>query len=291
MASSKLILGAHLSIAKGLHEAIFETTRYGCNTLQIFTKNANTWKEKTLSETDIRKFKTACQETGILEIAAHTSYLINIAGNDAVKAEQSKKALAAELIRSDQLGIPYVVLHPGSHKGDGESAGIDRIIKRLNEIFAETEDAKPRLLLETTAGQGFCIGHEFEQLAAIMHGVKSPDRIGICLDTCHIFAAGYDISTPAGYQATMTAFDTSIGLNRLYLIHLNDAKREAGSFVDRHEHIGEGKIGLAGFTSIINDPRLENIPKIIETPKKKDGKDADPVNLELLRNLFHSHYF
>lgn len=287
MASRNLLLGAHLSIAKGLHEAVYAAARYGSNTLQIFTKNASTWKEKALSETDIQKFKTACRETGINEIAAHTSYLINMAGSDPVKAEKSKSALAAELIRSDQLGIPYVVLHPGSHKGDGEAAGIERIISRLNNIFSETRDASPRLLLETTAGQGACIGHRFEHLAAIMRGVTEPDRLGICLDTCHIFAAGYDISTPSGYLDTMAAFDAVIGLEHLYVIHLNDAKREAGSLVDRHAHIGEGKIGLAGFASMINDPRLEKIPKIIETPKKKEGKDADPLNLALLRSLQH----
>jgi deoxyribonuclease-4 len=285
MTSRNLLLGAHLSIAKGLHEAVYAAARYGSSTLQIFTKNASTWKEKALSETDIQKFKAACQDTGIHEIAAHTSYLINMAGSDTVKTEKSKSALAAELIRSDKLGIPYVVLHPGSHKGEGEAAAVERIISRLNAVFSETRDASPRLLLETTAGQGACIGHRFEHLAAIMRGVTEPDRLGICLDTCHIFAAGYDISTPSGYRETMAEFDAVIGLEHLYVIHLNDAKRGAGSLVDRHAHIGDGHIGLTGFKSIINDTRLEEIPKIIETPKKKNGEDADSINLALLRRL------
>ncbi len=285
MASRNLLLGAHLSIAKGLHEAVYAAARYDSNALQIFTKNASTWKEKILSETHIQKFKAACRETGIYEIAAHTSYLINMAGSDPVTTKKSEAALSAELIRSDKLQIPYVVLHPGSHKGDGEAAGIERIISRLNAVFSETKNAGPRLLLETTAGQGACIGHRFEHLAAIMRGVENPDRIGICLDTCHIFAAGYDISTPAGYRETMAAFDAAIGIEHLYLIHLNDAKREAGSLVDRHAHIGEGKIGLAGFALILNDQRLAQVPKIIETPKEKHGADADKINLALLRRL------
>jgi len=177
------------------------------------------------------------------------------------------------------------VLHPGSHTGDGEQTGIRRIADNLNEIFASTQGLRVRVLLETTAGQGSSIGHRFEHLAAIMEKTSDQSRIGVCLDTCHIFAAGYDISTGEGYRQTINEFDKIIGIDRLYVIHLNDSKREAGSRVDRHEHIGDGFIGLEGFRYLINDRRLEKIPKIIETPKIKTGKDGDIINLRRLRRL------
>ena len=280
-----LLLGAHFSIAKGLHKAILEAESYKCNTLQIFTKNANTWKEKTISENDIRKFKDIKVQTNIYNIISHTSYLINLAGPDKTKSDMSCEALKQEIIRCGQLELPYLVLHPGSHMGDGETKGINRIADNINQIFAATDGITTRLLLETTAGQGTSIGHTFEQLSAIIEKVHDKARIGVCLDTCHIFAAGYDISNKKGYEKTIRAFDDIIGLNNLFVIHLNDTKKACGTRVDRHEHIGDGFIGLDAFRLIMNDTRLQKIPKILETPKLKDGADADIINLELLRKL------
>jgi deoxyribonuclease IV len=280
-----LLLGAHFSIAKGLHKAIIEADAYDCYTLQIFTKNASTWKEKILTEKQIQDFIKTRQKTGIDQIISHTSYLINIAGPDKKKSDMSCEALKQEIIRCGQLEIPYMVLHPGSHMGDGERKGIQRITDNINRTFDATSSISSRLLLETTAGQGTSIGHTFEQLAAIIEKVHNKSRIGICLDTCHIFAAGYDISDKKGYENTIRAFDDIIGLSNLFAIHLNDTKKAYNTRVDRHEHIGDGFIGLDAFKYIINDSRLKNVPKILETPKLKDGKDGDTINLELLRSL------
>lgn len=279
------LLGAHFSISGGLQHAITEAAHYQCNCLQLFTKNANTWKEKTLTDTQVQTFSQTKEKTGITRIISHASYLINIAGPDAKKAAMSCEALKQELIRCGKLDIPYVVLHPGFHMGSGEDAGINAISDRLNRIFRQTAAIKTRLLLETTAGQGTCIGHRFEQLASIMEKIEDHDRIGVCLDTCHIFAAGYDISDTTGYEETIRQFDRIIGLENLFVIHVNDAKKECGSRVDRHEHIGDGLIGLNGFKQMMNDTRLANIPKILETPKLKDSRDADVINLKLLRCL------
>jgi deoxyribonuclease-4 len=282
----ELLLGAHFSIAGGLHRAIQEAQSYQCNVLQLFTKNATTWRERSLSEKDIYKFRQARELSGIRMVAAHTSYLINIAGGEGEKLSLSREALKQELIRCGQLGIDCLVLHPGSHMGDGDETGIMRIAQNINEILHETRGNRTRLLLETTAGMGSSIGFCFEQLAAIMKRIHNPSRIGICLDTCHIFSAGYDISTPAGYRKTIKAFDEIIGLAHLHLIHLNDSKKDAGSRTDRHEHIGSGFIGMGAFKLIINDFRFQNIPKIIETPKGKTRfKDWDKINLTRLKNL------
>jgi deoxyribonuclease IV len=281
-----LLLGAHFSISGGMHRAIEEARSYQCKVLQLFTKNATTWRERTLSEKDIDIFNQARELSGIRIIVAHTSYLINIAGGHEKKISLSREALKNELIRCGQLGIDFLVLHPGSHMGDGEETGIMRISQNINEIFNEIKGNRTRLLLETTAGQGSSIGFCFEQLASIIQRIQDRSLVGICLDTCHIFAAGYDISTPAGYRKTINAFDDIIGLEHLHLIHLNDSKKDAGSRVDRHEHIGSGFIGMGTFKFIINDFRFKNIPKIIETPKGKTKlKDWDKINLTRLKNL------
>lgn len=282
----ELLLGAHFSISGGLHRAIEEAQSYKCNVLQLFTKNATTWRERALQEKDIHKFRQARALSGIRIMIAHTSYLINIAGGEGKKLSLSREALKQELIRCGQLGIDSLVLHPGSHMGDGDENGIMRIAQNINEIFHETRGNRTRLLLETTAGQGSSIGFCFEQLAAIIKRIHAPSRIGVCLDTCHIFAAGYNISTPAGYRKTIKAFDEIIGLEHLHLIHLNDSKKDVGSRTDRHEHIGSGFIGMGTFELIINDFRFRNIPKIIETPKGKTRfKDWDKINLTRLKNL------
>ena len=283
--TTRLILGAHLSIVGGLHKAINRAESLGCNVLQIFTKNANTWCEKQLSEKEIDDFARARDKSGIHLIAAHTPYLINLAGSDPEIRKKSNAALEQELIRCGQLNLPWLVIHPGSHMGDGEHIGLRRIVDGINTIFDQLPGNPTRLLLESTAGQGYGLGHTFEQLVVMMHGIYDQNRIGICLDTCHVFAAGYDITTGKTYADTMKQFDRIIGIDHLHLIHVNDAKRECGSRVDRHTHIGEGMIGLRGFSRFINDIRLAHIPKIIETPKKKDGKDADPKNLARLRSL------
>lgn len=284
--SGRPLLGAHFSIAGGLHRALYTARDYGCTAVQIFTKNASTWKERTLTDQDIETFDRARQETGITAIASHTAYLINLGSPEKKKFDRACTALTQEMTRSAQLGIPWVVHHPGAHMEAGEVAGIDRIAEGINRVLHESRDNGPWLLLETCAGQGTTLGHTFEQLAAIVERVEQRERLGFCLDTCHIFAAGYDIRTEAAYHKTMAAFDRILGLGRLKLIHLNDARRELGSRVDRHDHIGKGKIGPEGFSLIMNDGRLGHIPKILETPKKEGGIDWDRKNLDFLVAMF-----
>jgi len=279
------LLGAHFSIAKGLHNALYEAKAIKCNTLQIFTQSSNAWKQRILTQKEIKLFEQAKITTGIKAIASHTSYLINLAGYEKKKHGMSVHALKQELMRSSMLGIPFVVLHPGSHMGKGEKEGINRIAESINNIFAKTPDISSRLLLETTAGQGSSIGHTFERLASILDLVENKEKMGICLDTCHIFAAGYDIRNIKSYRKTINLFDNIIGINHLYFIHLNDSKKELGTRIDRHEHIGQGFIGLKAFKCFMNDKRFENIPKIIETPKEDAACNYDKTNLSKLRTL------
>ena len=279
------LLGAHFSIAKGLHHALYEAETYGCTALQIFTKNTSSWKERALTQEEINRFDQAREQTGITSIASHTSYLINLATPERKKYDMSCNALKQELIRSSALDIQFVVLHPGAHLGKGKEKGIEKVALSINEIFAQTPGIQIRLLLETTAGQGSGLGHTFEQLASILDKIENQNRIGVCLDTSHVFAAGYDIRTPESYRKTTDAFDAIIGLENLYVIHLNDSKKELGSRVDRHEHIGKGYIGIKAFELLMNDMRFESVAKIIETPKKKDGPDMDKMNLNRLRSL------
>ncbi len=280
-----IILGAHLSIAGGLHKSLELAMKYRCNALQIFTKNSNTWKERHLEEREIEKFCELKAKSQIVKMASHTSYLINIASPDDVLWKKSVSALKNEFIRSSLLGIPFVVLHPGAHKGVGEKRGISLVSRAINKVLDETYSTGVILLLETTAGQGTNIGYRFEQLAQIAEAIENKKRIGFCLDTCHVFAAGYDIRNKTSYENTLAQFDSILGLNKLYLFHLNDSKKPLGSRIDRHEHIGEGFIGYDAFQLIMNDARLKYIPKVIETPKLKNGIEQDPVNLERLRNM------
>lgn len=278
-----LLLGAHFSIAGGRHNALYAAAAYGCTTLQIFTRNSRTWKEPALTEAEVARFAQARRETGITEIVSHTSYLINIAAPD--PENRSRDALAAELVRSGRLGIPYVVHHPGAHLGAGPEAGIAAAARTIRSIFKAIPGMGCRLLIETTAGQGTGIGHTFEEIAAILSAVGDPNRIGVCLDTCHIFAAGYDIRTRKAYDRTLAQFDRTIGLDRLFVLHLNDARTDLGSRVDRHAHIGCGAIGIDAFGFFMQDPRLARCPKIIETPKMQGETDMDRVNLDRLRAL------
>jgi deoxyribonuclease-4 len=282
------LLGAHFSIAKGLEKAIFGADRYECTALQIFTKNASAWKERILQAEEIDRFAAARAETGMSAIASHTSYLINIASPEKKKCAMSCAALKQELIRSAALAIDYVVLHPGAHMGSGEPAGIHQVADGINRVFSQAPQAQTRLLLETTAGQGSSLGHRFEQLAEMIERIEDKDRIGVCLDTSHVFAAGYDIRDLPAIQETFSTFDNVIGLRQLYLLHLNDSKKDLGTRVDRHEHIGRGFIGQNAFKWIMNNDRLLNIPKIIETPKKNNGQDWDRKNLDRLRALIQT---
>jgi deoxyribonuclease-4 len=280
-----VLLGAHFSIAGGLHKAVFTASEYECNALQLFTKNATTWKERTLSHQEVERFSEARELTGIKSVCSHTAYLINLASPERSKYDRSMRALEYELVRSSLLGIQYVIMHPGSHMGSGEKKGLLRIAEAINTIFDRLPDVTCRLLLETTSGQGSSLGHTFEQLGHILDSVEANERIGFCFDTCHVFAAGYDLRGKKVYQRTMKAFDSIIGLDHLCAIHLNDAKKELASRVDRHEHIGEGAIGIDAFRFIMNDQRLKTVPKILETPKRKGLIDYDLVNLKRLRSL------
>lgn len=280
-----ILLGAHFSIAGGLHKAIFTASRYGCTALQIFTKNSNQWKERTLTDDEIERFNEARELTNIESISSHTSYLINLGSPEKSKFNRSIKALKHELERASLLSIPYVIMHPGSHMGEGEERGLRRVALGINKTFDTAPKITCRLLLETTAGQGSNLGYTFEHLAQISELVEAKGQIGFCFDTCHTFAAGYDLGTKKAYRNTMRAFDNIVGLDRLYAIHLNDAKKGLGSKRDRHEHIGKGAIGIDAFRYIMNDPRLKNVPKILETPKGRGRPDYDRMNLNLLRSL------
>jgi len=281
----KDLLGAHFSIAGGLENALREAAGYNCAACQIFTKNANAWRERAITQEEARLFSETRDAHGILYVAAHTSYLINLAAPESDISTKSRHALAREMERGAALGLSCVVLHPGAHKGSGEAEGVQRVSDAIASVLGDMKGAGPRLLLETTAGQGTGLGHRFEQLADILDRVKRPGQVGICLDTSHIYAAGYDIRTPTAYRETMALFDEVIGLDRLKLLHLNDSKKELGTRVDRHAHIGRGCIGPDAFRLIMNDSRLMGIPKILETPKEKGGKDWDAINLKVLRRM------
>jgi deoxyribonuclease IV len=286
MKNTKHLLGAHFSTAGGLENAIYRAAEYECTTLQIFTKSGRTWKEKELSIDEINRFKKAKRETGISRIISHASYLINIASNDIEKYQKSKNALKNELLRSSKLGIESLVLHPGSHLNQGENKGIDLVVKTINSIFSENKEISIRLVLETTAGQGTNLGYSFEQLGKLINKTKDTAKVGVCIDTCHIFTAGYDLSSHDATRRTFEKFDSIIGLEHLSVLHLNDSLNKLGSKKDRHAHIGKGFIGEDAFTFIMQDSRLTEIPKIIETPKNDAGddtRDMDMVNLEKLQ--------
>jgi deoxyribonuclease IV len=276
--------GAHESIAGGVYKAIERGDLATCDTIQIFNKSSNQWRAKSLADDEIERFFALIDTTGVTVAVSHTSYLINIASPDKALNRKSFEALKVEMQRCDILQIPNLVLHPGSHVGSGEEAGMRAIADNINRLFDELAGTSVTLLLETTAGQGTNLGSTFEQLAWMIDQTENKERIGVCLDTCHIFAAGYPIVKKDEYKKTMKHFDEVIGLDRLHIIHANDSKKEFGSKRDRHEHIGEGFIGLDGFRNFVNDPRLADVPMIIETPKGDDLKE-DIENLKTLRGL------
>lgn len=285
MRGRPLLIGAHVSIAGGLPEAFARGRAVGCDTIQVFTKNSNQWRARPLSEQEVEAFRAAQRESGIAPVLAHVSYLINIACPERGLFRKSVEALHLEAERAERLGIRYLVLHPGAHLGRGVGEGVKRAAEALDTVHARTPAATLRILLETTAGQGSALGARFEELAALHARVAHPERLGVCLDSCHIFAAGYEIRTAAGYRETLRTFDATVGLHRLMAIHLNDSMGERGSRVDRHRHIGEGRIGREGFRHLLRDRRLRGLPMILETPKDDDVVRADRRNLRLLRSL------
>ena len=280
------ILGAHMSIAGGYFEAVERAHRAGCDCVQIFTKNNNQWNARPIDSEEIEAFRGALAKRGVGHPLSHSSYLINLASPDDPLWRKSIDAMVVELRRAAQLGIPYVVLHPGASTTSSEKAGLRRVTKALNEVFRQTRKQGAGVLLETTAGQGTCLGHAFEHLAEILDRSQSPERLGVCLDTCHVFAAGHALSDQAAYERLMDRFDDSIGLDRIKAFHLNDSKRELGSRVDRHDHIGRGHVGVEGFRLLVNDPRFHEVPMYLETPKGEEkGRDLDRINLAKLRRL------
>jgi deoxyribonuclease-4 len=280
------LLGAHESVSKGLHYAFDKIRQVGGESLQIFTRNQRQWNPKPLSEEEIEKYSESWQENGSMVVASHASYLVNLASGKPDLRKKSINAFTEELRRCHQLSIPYVVLHPGSHTGDGVEIGLERFVSALDETIDQA-GSDTKVLVETTAGQGTGLGRSFNELGSIRNQSRFPDKIGVCLDTCHIFAAGYDIRTLKDYNKTMQEFDRKIGLDHLHFFHLNDSKKDLGSRVDRHEHIGQGCIGLNGFAHLLNDPRFQNHPMTLETPKGDDLQE-DSENLKTLRSLISS---
>jgi deoxyribonuclease-4 len=280
------LFGSHLSIAGGYYKAVDMAASLGLQTVQLFTKNNNQWKGKTLTDEDVRLFRDAIERTGIQRPCAHDSYLINLASPDDVLWQKSVDAIVDELQRAEALGLEGVVMHPGSHVTSTVDEGQRRIVTGLNEAHKRTAGYRCQLWLETTAGQGSNLGHRFEQIAFPLNEVTEPERLGVCVDSCHIFAAGYPLQLEAEYAATTAEFDQTIGIGRIRAWHLNDSKKPLGSRVDRHEHIGEGCLGLEPFRQIINDVRFAAIPMYLETEKgERDGVNLDAMNLATLQSL------
>jgi deoxyribonuclease IV len=305
------LFGAHMSIAGGLHKAVLAAQSYGMETFQMFTsspsqwcvtpapaskkelqsgkfltKNNNQWNAKDLSADDVKLFRDTLKRSKLKFPTAHDSYLINLASPDPVLYQRSLEAFVVEVQRAEALGLAYLVMHPGTPTDGDDEAGLERIIQAFDAIHARCPECRVKVLLETTAGQGKSLGWRFEHLAAILERVKESKRLGVCLDTCHVFAAGYPLSPEADYEETMSEFDRLIGLARLKVFHMNDSKKPLGSRVDRHEHIGQGHLGLEPFRLLVNDPRFEKVPMIMETPKEgPNDEDMDVVNLNTLRTL------
>ncbi len=278
------LLGAHMSIAGGANMAIERARSIGCTAMQMFVKNNMQWFARPLTREEARTFLEHRQRSELLSIFAHANYLINLAATNGQFHANSIRSLSEELIRADQLELPFLVLHPGAHLGAGEEAGLEKIVESIDRVLCGLPKIKTRIALETTAGQGSCLGNKFEHLEYIISHVREPERLCVCLDTAHVFASGYEIVSEASIRKTFREFDRAVGLDRLAAIHLNDSKTACGSRVDRHEHIGKGKIGLPAFRFIMGDRRFREIPKVLETPKGKDLRE-DVINLKTLRRL------
>ncbi|MBN2376745.1 MAG: deoxyribonuclease IV [Sedimentisphaerales bacterium] len=287
MTVDRLILGAHMSAAGGLENALWAAKKHRCSCVQLFVTNQRQWKRTPLENDEAETFIRTRRETNITPAVVHGSYLINLAAPDPTTYKRSLAALADEWQRSQQINADFYVIHPGAHLGKGEKAGLNKIVTSINNVISTTNNCHCRLLLETTAGQGTCLGHRFEQLAEIISRVDRPELLGVCLDTCHIFAAGYDFRTPESFNETIRQFDKTIGLEKLKLIHVNDSKTDLNSRVDRHEHIGKGFIRNRGFRNFLTDPRTRKLPFILETPKglSPGRRNLDMLNLATLRRL------
>jgi deoxyribonuclease-4 len=280
------LFGAHMSIAGGLHNAALAAQAHDCATVQLFTKSTNQWAARVLSDDDVSLFRQTVRDAKLQYPTAHDSYLINLASPNDALYRKSIEAFVVEVQRAELLGLSYLVTHPGACLDSTEEAGLRRVAAALDEVHDRCPGHRVQVLLETTAGQGTTLGHRFEHLARLFEWVRAPDRLGVCLDTCHVFAAGYPLAPAADYATTLAAFDRLVGLDRLRVFHLNDSLKPQGSRVDRHAHLGKGHLGLEPFRLIVNDPRFRDRPMILETPKEDaDGNDMDFVNLGLLRQL------
>jgi len=279
------LIGAHISIAGGTPLAFGRGVEAGCVAMQVFTKNATRWEAAPLPSGEAVRFRAEQARTGIAPVVAHGSYLVNLASPDPALLERSRQAFLEELRRAGALGLPCVITHPGAHMGAGVEAGLARVAESLDWIEARAGEGAPLVCLENTAGPGTVLAGDFAHLGVILARVRNPSRLGVCLDTCHAHAAGYDLTTRSAYDASLAALETAVGPGRILAIHLNDAKGERGSRLDRHEHLGRGRIGLECFRLFMNDERFVGVPKIIETPKEDGGRQMDPVNLGVLRRL------
>ena len=273
-----------MSIVGGLDQALIRGQAVGCDTIQIFSKNSNQWKAPPLSISEIDRFKQTSKETGVFPAMIHTSYLINLCSPRDADWRKSTDALCMEMERAEALAIPYVVLHPGAHLGAGPEAGVRRAAEAINVVHARTAGFQTKILIELTAGQGTCVGHRFEEVGMLLQQIEQSEQVGVCFDTCHVFAAGYDLRTAEGYDAVMAELDHAVGLYRVWAFHLNDCKKDLGCRVDRHEHIGQGKMGEAPFAALLNDRRFFGLPMVLETPKGPDDRE-DVENLARLRRL------
>jgi len=278
------LLGAHMSIAGGLHLAFARIQEVQGESLQIFLSNQRQWKTTPLTSEMVTEFRQQWKENDYMPVAAHDSYLINLAAPDPTTLERSVAAFADELQRAAALGIPFLITHPGSHRGEGVEAGLERFVENMDRAITRSKTSKVMVLIENTAGQGTNLGSTFEEISFIINESQYGDSLGVCFDTSHAFAAGYDIRTRVTYEDTLSTFDQIISLERLKFFHINDSKRPLDSRVDRHEHIGEGEIGLAAFRLLLNDSRFRQHPMVLETPKGKELKE-DKRNLKVLRSL------
>lgn len=279
------LLGAHVSTAGGAQKALDRALSIDCTAMQIFVKNNMQWfAAAPFAEAELRAFHEHAERAQLRSVFGHSGYMINLAATNPEFLEKSRRALREELLRADQLRLPFLVLHPGAHMGAGVEAGLEKIVESLDSVFAELPNVKARVALETTAGQGSSLGCEFEHLAYLLQHTHEAERLCVCVDTAHLFAAGYDLSTSPATEAVFREFDRIIGRKHLAALHLNDSKVDRGSRVDRHEHIGKGKIGLDAFRTIMTAPRFDKVPKVLETPKGADMKE-DVVNLTTLLSL------
>ncbi len=279
-------LGAHMSIAGGYYKALDAAAALGMEACQLFTKNNSQWRAKPIAEEDVRRFQESRKRSGVRRLVAHDCYLINLASPAEALYRQSIEAFIVEMQRAETLGVELLVTHPGSFVDSSEKAGLARVVSALDEAHRRCPNFRVRVLLETTAGQGTSLGHRFEHLAYVLNHVRESERLGVCLDTCHVFAAGYPLAPARDYRATMRTFDKLIGVERIEAFHLNDSKKPLGSRVDRHAHIGRGELGLEPFRLLLNDRRFRDLPMILETPKEAaGGRNWDTVNLATLRKL------